>query len=227
MGSQNVSMVNTVLCTIWAEAFASFADQIEAGAKPVDVAAEALKKHWRVIFNGNGYSEEWPIEAGKRGIWRIDSGVESMKVLSSPKNIALFEKMKVLSEKEAVARTEVLYAHYTGSVEMEALTMVDMIKQHVIPSVKGSMELGVIPAGMVDELVAAADSVSDGVKGIHAAEDEYTKATLSRVLRLETMEAARTVCDSAEAVVPADMWTLATYKELLFLDSHQDASALP
>jgi len=222
--SQNVSMVNTVLCTIWAEAFANFADKIEAGAKPVDVAAEALKKHWRVIFNGNGYSEEWPIEAGKRGIWRIDSGVESMKQLSSPKNIALFEKMKVLSEKEAVARTEVLYDHYTGSVEMEALTMVDMIKQHVIPSVKNSIESAVIPATMVADLSAAADSVLKGVHGIHAAEDPYTKATLARELRLETMEAARVVCDSAEEVVPAEMWTLATYKELLFLDTHQDAS---
>jgi len=217
-------MVNTVLCTIWAEAFATFADKIEAGSTPVDVAAEALKKHWRVIFNGNGYSEEWPIEAGKRGIWRIDSGVESIKQLSAPKNIALFEKMKVLSEKEAVARTEVLYDHYTGSVEMEALTMVDMIKQHVIPSVKNSMESAAIPASMVDDLSAAADSVLTGVHGIHAAEDAYSKATLARVLRLETMEAARTVCDSAEEVVPAEMWTLATYKELLFLDSHQDAS---
>lgn len=131
---------------------------------------------------------------------------------------------QVLSEKEAVARTEVLYDHYTGSVEMEALTMVDMIKQHVIPSVKNSMESAAIPASMVDDLSAAADSVLTGVHGIHAAEDAYSKATLARVLRLETMEAARTVCDSAEEVVPAEMWTLATYKELLFLDSHQDAS---
>merc|ERR1712228_247830 len=144
-------------CTIFAESFATFSDAIEKGATPIDVASEALDAHWRVIFNGNGYSEEWPIEAGKRGIWRIDSGVESMKQLSAPKNIALFEKMKVLSEKEAVARTIVMYDHYSGSVEMEALTMVDMINQHVIPSVKNAE----LPDSMVEGLEAAVASVSD------------------------------------------------------------------
>ena len=84
--SQNVSMVNTVLCTIIAEQFAAFSDAIEGGAKPADVAASALTDHWKVIFNGNGYSEEWPIEAGKRGVWRIDSGVDSMAVLGNAKN---------------------------------------------------------------------------------------------------------------------------------------------
>jgi len=219
--SQNVSMVNTVLCTIFAESFGMFADAIEKGAKPIDVAAEALDAHWKVIFNGNGYSEEWPIEAGKRGVTRIDSGVEAMATLSAPKNIALFEKMKVLSEKEAKARTIVMYDHYSGSVEMEALTMVDMINQHVIPSVKNAE----LPAEMVKELEAAAASVSDGLKGMHGAEDEFSKAKLARVLRLETMETVRAVCDKAEEVVPADLWTLATYKELLFLDSHQGAEA--
>ena len=119
--TQNVSMVNTVLCTIFAESFAAFSEQIEGGAKPADVAAKALEDHWKVIFNGNGYSEEWPIEAGKRGVWRIDSGVESMSALGSPKNIALFEKMNVLSKEEAVARVAVMHEHYAGTVEMEAL----------------------------------------------------------------------------------------------------------
>jgi glutamine synthetase len=93
--SQNVSMVNTVLCSIFADAFSNFSDQLEKGAKPVDVAATLLDSHWRAIFNGNGYAQEWPIEAGKRGLWRIDSGVEAMSRLSAPKNIELFEKMKV------------------------------------------------------------------------------------------------------------------------------------
>merc|ERR1711935_1264908 len=117
--AQNVSMVNTVLCTIFAESFAMMSDAIEAGKKPTDVATEFLKEHWKVIFNGNGYSEEWPIEAGKRGVWRIDSGVESMKRMSAPKNTELFEKMKVMSAKECVARTTVMHEHYAGSVEME------------------------------------------------------------------------------------------------------------
>jgi glutamine synthetase len=219
--AQNVSMVNTVLCTIFAESFAMMSDAIEAGKKPADVATEFLKEHWKVIFNGNGYSEEWPIEAGKRGVWRIDSGVESMKRMSDPKNVALFEKMKVMSQKEMDARTVVMYEHYAGYVEIEAGAMVDMMKQHVIPSVKNSDGL----EGLLPELEAACSSVEKGLHGMHDAPDEYTKASLARVLRLETMIDARAACDKAEGVVPADMWTLATYNELLFLDkTHADAA---
>merc|ERR1719201_655608 len=109
-------MINTVLCSAIAEAVKEFSDKIEAeeipakrGAKAAEVAAAALEEHWKVIFNGNGYSEEWPIEAGKRGVWRIDSGVESMKRMSDPKNVALFEKMSVMNQKEMDARTVVMY----------------------------------------------------------------------------------------------------------------------
>jgi len=217
--AQNVSMVNTVLCTIIAEQFGAFSDAIEGGAKPSDVAAKALDESWKCIFNGNGYSEEWPIEAGKRGVWRIDSGVESMARLKEPKNTALFEKMKVMSPKECNARADVMFEHYAGSVEMEALTLIDMIKQHIIPSCKA--------ADMsTTELEASAASLKAGLDKMHAAADEYEKATVARVLRLETMEDVRLVCDKVEEDVPADLWTLATYKELLFLDANQSAEIL-
>jgi len=217
--SQNVSMVNTVLCTIFADAFAQFSDKIEAGAKPTDIAAAALDAHWKVIFNGNGYSEEWPIEAGKRGVWRIDSGVESMSRLADPKNTALFEKMSVLSKEECVARTAVMHEHYAGSVEMEALCMVDMIKQHIIPSCNACN----MPTA---ELEAGVAKIKAGLAGIHGAADEYAKATVARELRLETMEDVRAVCDKVEEDVPADLWTLATYQELLFLDANQGAEII-
>lgn len=218
--AQNVSMVNTVLCSIFAESFAKVSDAIEAGGNPNDIAAKMLEDHWRVIFNGNGYSEEWPIEAGKRGIWRIDSGVESMKVLSSPKNIELFGKLKVMTEKEAVARTVVMYDHYAGYVELEAKAMLEMIQKNVIPSTKA--------AGMCTaELEKAATSVAAGLQSMHGAADEYSKATIARDLRLETMMTARESCDKAEANVPSDLWTIATYEELLFLDSNQGAGPEP
>ena len=212
--SQNVSMVNTVLCTIIAEAFGEISTAIEGGAKAEDVAAKILEDHWRVIFNGNGYSEEWPIEAGKRGIWRIDSGVESMSRLAAAKNTALFSKMGVMSAEECVARTAVMHEHYAGSVEMEALCMVDMIKQNIIPSCK---EAGMATA----ELEKAAVTVAAGVAKIHAAADEEAKATVARELRLETMEEVRAICDKAEEDCPQHLWTIATYKDLLFLDANQ------
>jgi glutamine synthetase len=215
--SQNVSMVNTVLCTMLAESFANFSTAIESGKKPTEVAAAALEEHWRVIFNGNGYSMEWPVEAEKRGLYRIDSGVEAMAKLATPKSIALFESMKVLSAKECEARANVMFGHYAGIVEIEALCMVDMINQHVLPSCKA--------AGLpTQDLTTAVAAVKDGLGRIHSAATEQEAAAAARELRLSTMEAARGACDEAEAVCPARMWTLATYHDLLFVDAtHSDA----
>lgn len=212
--SQNTSMVNAVLNTICAEKFAEFADRIEAGEKPADIAREALKKHWKVIFNGNNYDEEKQKELTARGLWRIDSGVEAIARITDAKNIALFEKMKVLSGDECVARQDVLHGHYTGTVEMEALTLIDMINLNIIPSVKAA---GV---GPLSDLQAAVPKLQKALHDIHHAASPYEKAKLARVLRLETMLEVRDVCDAAEEVVPANLWSLATYKELLFLDSH-------
>merc|ERR1712194_195517 len=212
--AQNVSLVNTVLNTIAAEKFADFADRIDAGEDAEDVAREALTKHWKVIFNGDNYDEDSQQMLTDSGAWRIDSGVEAIAALSSEKNVALFEKMKVFDGEELSARQDVLHDHYTGTVEMEALCLVDMINQHIIPSVK---ECGV---GPLDELSAAVTTLKAGVAAIHDAESSLEKARLARVLRLETMIHIRETCDSAEEVVPAENWTLATYKELLFLDAH-------
>jgi glutamine synthetase len=215
--SQNVSMVNTVLNTITAEKFGEFADRIDAGEDPADVARESLKKHWKVIFNGNNYDEEMQAMLTERGVWRIDSGVEAIKCMTSPKNVALFEKMNVLSGDECVARQDILHGHYTGTVEMEALTLIDMLNQHIIPSVK------LAGVGPLAELESAVSSLKAGIAEIHHAGSAYDKASLARVLRLETMIDVRAVCDAAEEVVPASLWSLATYKELLFLDSHSEA----
>lgn len=215
--AQNVSMVNTVLNTIIAEKFGEFSDRIDAGESAIDVAREALNKHWRVIFNGDNYCDTAQQELTDRGLWRIDSGVEAIHTLTSEKNTKLFEKMHVMTKEECEAREIILHDHYTGTVEMEALTMVDMLNQHVIPSVKAA---GV---GPLSELEAAVGTIKDAMAEIHAADSSYKKGQLARVLRLETMIDIRAVCDAAEEVVPANLWTLATYKELLFLDSHVDA----
>ena len=215
--AQNVSMVNTVLNTIIAEKFGEFSDRIDAGESANDVARDALNKHWRVIFNGDNYCDTAQQELTDRGLWRIDSGVEAIHTLTSEKNTKLFEKMHVMTKEECEAREVILHDHYAGTVEMEGLTMVDMINQHVIPSVKSA---GI---GPLSDLEAAVGTIKAALAEIHAADSSYKKAQLARVLRLETMIDIRAVCDAAEEVVPANLWTLATYKELLFLDSHVDA----
>ena len=116
--------------------------------------------------------------------------------------------------------TQVLLDHYTGTVEMEALCMIDMIKQHVIPSVKSC------GMGPLAELEAAAATLEADVASIHAAGTAEEKGALSRVLRLETMIEIRDICDAAEAVVPAEEWTLATYNDLLFMDMYPNSHDL-
>jgi len=211
--SQNVSMVNTVLNAMCADTFGEFADKIDAGADPVALARETLKKHFKVIFNGNGYDLDEQKMLTDKGLWRIDSGVEATAVLTSEKNVALFEKLGVMTAVELKARQDVTHDHYTGTVIMEARCMIDMINQHVIPSLDAA-------GGEDESLPKAVDTLKAALHKIEETEGPYESATLARVLRLETMIDIRKLCDTAEAVVPAHLWTLATYKELLFLDSH-------
>ena len=213
--SQNVSFINTVLNTMCAEKFKEFADKIEAGAKPSDIAAETLNAHWKVIFNGNGYDPKWPDEAVARGLWRIDSGVEAIGRLGDPKNVELFEKVGVLSKDELLARRDIDWEHYIGLIEIEALTMIDMITQSIIPALKGvSIDTSAIAAGC--------NKVKTKLGVVHAAADGFEKAKCARELRLEVMVEARTACDEAEAICPATAWPFATYRDLLFLDQNQD-----
>jgi glutamine synthetase len=133
---------------------------------------------------------------------------------TEPKNIALFEELKVFTAEECNARQSALLNHYVGTVEMELSCMIDMINQHIIPSCKRG------EVGPIAELEQTVKVLQDSLKAIHHESDEKKKADLARSIRLETMISARDVCDAAEAVVPAHEWTLATYKELLFLDQH-------
>jgi len=211
--TQNVSLINTCLDSMAAEAFKVVADRIEGGEKPLDIAADLLKKHEKCIFNGNGYDPNWPDDAVKRGVWRIDSGIDAIDQLDSPKNVAMFSSIGVFSEKELQARKSVLLTYYTGIVEMEALAMIDMINKHVIPAVTKSN------VGNANKLNDGVKQISAALKKIHAEENETKQGQMARTLRLETMADVRQVCDDFEAKVPAENWTLATYDELLFLDT--------
>lgn len=214
--SQNVSLVNTVLATITAKAFKDFSDAIEKGANPKDLAATALKDSWKVIFNGNGYDPANQEMLTKQGNWRIDSSVDAICRYTEPKNVQLFKDMKVFTEEECAARQSVMLNHYIGQVEIEANCLVDMMQQHIIPSVRNA---GV---GPLTELEKAVKTMKNAMSEIHHAADEKTKAALSRTLRLETMIEIRKICDEAEGVVPANLWTLATYQELLFIDQNMN-----
>jgi glutamine synthetase len=122
--------------------------------------------------------------------------------------------MKVLTGDECRARESALLGHYVGTVEMELNCMLDMIVQHIIPSCKRSS------VGPIAELENSVKSLKAALHSIHHESDGKKKAELARSIRLGEMLAAREVCDTAEEVVPAIEWTIATYKELLFLDQN-------
>ena len=87
-------MVNTILCSIIASEFSALSAAIEAGKSPMEVAKATLNDSWNIIFNGNGYSAEWPIEAAKRGLYNLSSCVDAIARLTKPENIKLFESLK-------------------------------------------------------------------------------------------------------------------------------------
>merc|ERR1712113_748113 len=161
--------------------FCEFADRIDAGEDAVEIAKEELNKHFKVIFNGNGYDTGNQEMLTESGVWRIDSGVEAIHRLSAEKNIELFESMNVLSKEETAAREVCLHEHYTGTVEIEAKCLIDMINQHVIPSVKAAGK------GPLKELEKGVETVKSALHEIHSTDDTYEQAKLARVLRLETM----------------------------------------
>lgn len=136
--SQNVSMVNTVLAAICAKVFKEFTEKIQAGATPREIAQESLKNHWKVIFNGNGYDQANQKMLTENGLWRIDSCVDSICRITEPKNVELFKELGIMTAEECQARQVVMLNQYIGVVEIEALTMVDMINHHIIPSCKAA-----------------------------------------------------------------------------------------
>lgn len=161
-------MVNTVLCTITADVFKRFADAIEGGKAPKDVAREALNAHWRCIFNGNGYDAAEQAKLTKAGVCRIDSGIEAMKRLSAPENTKLFGDMGVMSKTECEARVEVMFNHYEGIVDMEAKVMIDMINQNVLPSIKASESSPGYDPQWTQQANAAVAAVQAGLKAAMA-----------------------------------------------------------
>ena len=105
-----------------------------------DMAAHDLTKRWisehiRIVFNGNGYSEEWIEEAARRGLPNINNTVDAHAALSDPKAIALFERHKVMTRNELISREEVGYETYAKVINVEARTMLDMAKKEILPAV--------------------------------------------------------------------------------------------
>ena len=139
VGSRDsVAGPNVVLNTIIAEAFSEACDVLEQ-AEDFEMAVHDLIKqyatnHQRIIFNGNGYSEEWVKEAERRGLPNISSMVEAIPALTTEKSVAMFEKFKVFTRAELESREEIKYENYAKAINIEARTMIDMASKQFVPA---------------------------------------------------------------------------------------------
>ena len=235
-----IADANTVLNTIVADALSQFADELEK-AESFEEALHALIRrelaaHQRIIFNGNGYTDEWLAEAARRGLPNIRSMVDAIPELVRADSVALFERHGVYTEKELRARADVSYELYAKTVNIEALTMIDMAGKDIIPAViRYTRELADavaqveglgIDAGVQRELLTrvsvllrqASAALSD-LRTRQAKAAGMTGEAQARAYHDEVcpaMEVLRAPVDHLEMIVDSSLWPMPTYGELLF-----------
>ena len=241
--SQNLSDADTVLNTAVAKSLHDYADELE-GAEDFESAVIALIKrtihdHRRVIFNGDGYTEAWEKEAERRGLPNAKYTPLAMKALLADKNIRLMEQFGVLTKTEMHSRYEVEIEHYSKVINIEALTMLEMLRKQVTPAVAGySSEVASAAAAkqavsdklsvrsetkLLEKLSAGADELSDAIDELQEAVDKATaesdepaKSYLYHDAVLPAMEKARKVSDTLERICSEDYWPLPSYSRMLY-----------
>jgi len=239
--SASVSGPNVVLNSIAAEALDEIATRLEKASdihrEATAIVREAMKKHGRIIYNGNNYSGEWVQEAEKRGLPNISSTVDALDAIASPKAIKLFKKYKVLSSKEVRARYDIYVEQYAKQINIEALTTLDMARTLYIPAVinyisdlAGSVCVVVDAGGAAQVQKALLDRATSLLESAHAKIDcldsALEKARKTRGLKKQAMffrdevvlrmEKLRADIDALEMLVPRAQWPVPTYADMLF-----------
>ncbi len=201
--SQNIAMPNIVLNTAVAWVLADMADRLENRGDAdfaiavADLIRETFRNHKRIIFNGNGYSQEWTAEAARRGLVNHRTTVESCEVLTDEKNVALFTRFGVLSAVELHARRDISLENYVKVLNIEAQTMILMASRQIIPAVEAYME----------QLGRTARAKTDTLGLLPADAPAVTRLERTLITRLSELNAA--AFDAAEALRQANREALA------------------
>ncbi len=240
--ASSISDTNVMLNTMVAEVFSQFADRLENAASFQDelnlIIKEVVLNNGRIIFNGDGYSEEWEKEAERRGLLNLRSTVDAIPLLKSEKNIEMFEKHKVLNRTEINSRVDIILENYTKILHIEALTLIDMMNREVVPAITAYTDklcravlnknsLGGINSTVERELIARLSAANReiysltgelkmAVSSAERTKDVLEKATLYHDKILHLMGDVRKYADSAESVMPSDCWPYPSYGDLLF-----------
>ncbi|PPD58763.1 glutamine synthetase III [Dehalogenimonas etheniformans] len=239
---QPIAQANFTLNTIVAESLCKFADRLEKAAdvqKEINaIIFEVVKKHKRVIFNGNNYSGEWVAEAKKRGLPNIGNMVDAIAAITAEKNIAVMGKHGVLSPVEMESRAEIQYEIYIKTINIEAQTMVEMAKRQILPAVlsykaelansiaaitavEGNTEVETTLFAQVSQLVRSfSTNLTKLEEAIQTASpmhgDTKAQAVAYRDLVFKAMGDLRKDADALETMVDAEYWPMPTYAKLLF-----------
>ena len=239
----NIACPNTILNTIVAESLDYISDYLE-GKDDLDkalneVLKKILKEHKAIIFNGNNYAPEWVVEAESRGLLNLKSSAEALPHYTDEKNIKLFEKHGVYTKLELESRKEILLEKYCQTINIEALTMLEMVKKDIIPAICNyskdltegalakknlssdidvSLETSLISkisslSACLSKKTAELDKVLLDAKDI---EDSEELAKFYHDTVLSQMNEVRAIADELETIVGKGYWPFPTYTDLLF-----------
>ena len=232
---------NVVLNTIVAEAFSEACDVLEKADNFDEAVHDLIKKyateHQRIVFGGNGYSDEWVAEAERRGLPNIKSMVEAIPALTTDKAINLFEKYKVFTKAELESRAEIKYENYSKAINIEARTMIDMATKQIIPAViKYTKELAdtinaVKAAGadvsvqsellteisaLLVESKSALKALTEVTEKAAEMEEGEEQARYYHFTVVQAMAALRSPVDKLEMIVDKEAWPMPSYGDLMF-----------
>ncbi len=241
--ASSISCANTVLNTTVAEELKQFADELE-GAEDFegalhDLIKKTIKEHKRIIFNGDGYDESWVAEAEKRGLSNLKTTPDALAHMLDKKNVDLFTSHKVFTLEEFTARHEVRLENYCKIINIEALTMLDMVRKDILPAMSGySAQLGdavakkiaVLPDAdcsyekdslkMLTALIGAAHrtvkKLEQDLLASKSVDDMVELAEFYKSTILDDMRELRIAVDEMETVSSAEAWPYPSYGELLF-----------
>ena len=237
----SVAGPNTVLNTIVADVLDQFADELEKADNFQDALDDLIKRtikeNQNIIFNGNGYSDEWPVEAEKRGLLNLKSTPEAVPTFLAQKNVDVFSKYGVYTEAELQSRVEILLDEYCKTLNIEALTMIDMAKKEILPAaakyIKDIAKTAELAkscgaetvfeeetvkeiSALVTEMYKALGTLEADVQKVHSIEDTQEMANFFHDTIFADMGALRVPADKIETLVGKDYWPYPTYSDLLF-----------
>ena len=241
----SIACPNLMLNTIVAEELQQFADILETAPdfnKALnELIRKTIKEHKRIIFSGNGYTDEWVKEAEKRGLLNLKTTIDALPYYTSEKNIRLFTKHKIFTVDEMYSRKEILLENYCKIIHIEALTMIDMAKKQILPAVLKtqkemtdlilnkkavcdcfdcSIEIETLKKmdALTKEMVAAMTRLEEENVKVDALPTHEAQGKVYATLILECMADLRKAADTLETLTPKENWPMPNYTDLLFTE---------